>query len=73
VCPCSYPSRHAAAGAAAATYLGGLQPQRSQQYLWTQGEIDYSRVYMAGHVRSDIAGGALLGDLVGEYFLHARG
>jgi len=72
VCPCSYPSRHAAAGAAAATYLGGLDPRRRAQYLWTQGEIDWSRIYMAGHVPSDITGGALLGDMIGEYYLGAR-
>ena len=72
VCPCSYPSRHAAAGAAAATYLGGLEPERDEQYLWTEGQVDYSRIYMAGHVPSDIAGGALLGDMVGDYYLHTR-
>ncbi len=72
VCPCSYPSRHAASGAAAATYLGGLQPSRGTDYLWAQGEIDWSRVYMAGHTPSDITGGALLGDMIGEYYLHSR-
>ena len=72
VCPCSYPSRHAAGGAAASTYLGGLQPQRRDLYVWTQGEIDYSRIYMAGHVPSDISSGALLGDIIGEYYLHTR-
>ena len=72
VCPCSYPSRHAASGAAAATYLGGLQPSRSADYLWAQGEIDWSRVYMAGHTPSDITGGALLGDMIGEYYLRTR-
>jgi hypothetical protein len=72
VCPCSYPSRHASAGAAAATYLGGLDPERRTQYLWAQGEIDWSRIYMAGHVPSDIAAGALLGDMIGEYYLMSR-
>lgn len=72
VCPCSYPSRHAAAGAAAGTYLGGLDPERQGEYLWSQGQIDWSRVYMAGHVPSDIAAGALLGDLVGDYYLQSR-
>ena len=72
VCPCSYPSRHAAAGAAAATYLGGLDPLRTEEYQWAEGQIDYSRIYMAGHVPSDIAGGALLGDLIGDYYLHTR-
>lgn len=72
VCPCSYPSRHAAAGAAATAYLGGLEPQRLGEYRWTEAEIDYSRVYMAGHVPSDLVGGALLGDLVGDYYLGTR-
>lgn len=72
VCPCSYPSRHAAAGAAATTYLGGLEPQRLGQYQWTEGQIDWSRVYMSGHVPSDLRGGALLGDMIGEYFLRTR-
>ena len=73
VCPCSYPSRHAAAGAAARAYLSYLMPRRSADYRWTEDEIAYSRVYMAGHVTSDITGGALLGDMIGEYFLVTRG
>ena len=72
VCPCSYPSRHAAAGAAARTYLSFLAPHREADYRWTEDEIAYSRVYMAGHVPSDITGGALLGDMIGEYFLVTR-
>lgn len=72
VCPCSYPSRHAAAGAAARTYLAQLMPRRADDYRWTEDEIAYSRVYMAGHVPSDITGGALLGDMIGEYFLVTR-
>ena len=72
VCPCSYPSRHAAAGAAAVTYLSGREPQRATEYRWTQAQIDYSRVYMAGHVTSDVTAGALLGDMIGAYFLHAE-
>ena len=72
VCPCSYPSRHAAGGAASTTYLGYLAPQRAADYRWTEDEIAYSRVYMAGHVPSDITGGALLGDMIGEYFLVTR-
>ncbi len=72
VCPCSYPSRHAAAGAAATAYLGGLEPERRAQYAWTEGQIDWSRIYMAGHVRSDVSAGAFLGDLIGEYYLMTR-
>jgi hypothetical protein len=71
-CPCSYPSRHAAAGAASETLLGGLQPQLDPQYRYYEHEIDFSRVYMAGHFPSDVAAGALLGDLIGDYFLVSR-
>jgi hypothetical protein len=72
VCPCSYPSRHATAAAAARTFLGALIPRREPDYRWTEEEIAYSRVYMAGHVPSDITAGARLGDMVGEYFLVTR-
>ncbi len=68
VCPCSYPSRHAAAAASAVTYLSAQDAHRAAEYRWMQSEIDYSRVYMAGHVTSDITAGALLGDMIGEYF-----
>jgi hypothetical protein len=71
-CPCSYPSRHAAAAAASRTLLGTLMPERNQEYRATEAQIDYSRVYMAGHFPSDIRAGALLGDLIGDYFLLTR-
>lgn len=69
VCPCSYPSRHAARAAAATTYLGSLSPHRRPDYVWMQDQVTYSRLYMAGHVESDITAGTLLGDMIGEYFL----
>ena len=72
VCPCSYPSRHASSAAASRTFLAGLSPQLDADYQWWQDEIDYSRLYMAGHVASDIAGGTLLGDMIGDYFLVTR-
>ncbi len=72
VCPCSYPSRHASAAAASRTFLGGLMPARAEEYRATENQVDYSRIYMAGHVPSDIAGGALLGDMIGEYLLVTR-
>lgn len=71
-CPCSYPSNHAAKAAASRTYLSAHQPHMAAQYRWMEDEIDWSRIYMAGHVPSDISGGALLGDMVGEYFLVTR-
>lgn len=72
VCPCSYPSRHAAGGAAARTFLSPLDPHREPEYRWMESQIAYSRIYMAGHVSSDITGGALLGDMIGEYFRVTR-
>jgi len=71
-CPCSYPSRHAAAGAASRTVLGTLMPDRAAQYRATEAQIDYSRVYMAGHFPGDIRAGALLGDVIGDYMLITR-
>ena len=72
VCPCSYPSRHATASAAARTFLSALEPHRAADYRWMESQVAWSRVYMAGHVPSDITGGSLLGDMVGEYFLVTR-
>lgn len=72
VCPCSYPSRHASAAAASRTVLGRLMPDRDGEYHWWQEEIDYSRLYMAGHYPTDIAAGTLLGDLIGDYLLLTR-
>ncbi len=71
-CPCSYPSRHATAGAASRTVLGTLMSERDGQYRATEAQIDYSRVYMAGHYPGDIRAGALLGDVIGDYFLITR-
>lgn len=65
--PYSYPSRHAARAAAAVTVLSSFVPHRAQDYEWMQDEVVYSRVYMAGHVPSDILAGTLLGDLIGDY------
>lgn len=73
VCPCSYPSRHAARSAGSRTYLGYLAPRRAADYRWMEAQVDYSRVYMAGHVQSDITAGSLLGDMIGQYFLVISG
>lgn len=71
--PYSYPSKHAARAAAAVTYLDALSPHRAADYRWTQDEVLYSRLYMAGHVTSDITAGTLLGDLIGDYELAVSG
>lgn len=72
-CPCSYPSRHGALSSAAVTFLTAIDPHRSEEYRWMQSQVLYSRVYMAGHVPSDILAGALIGDLVGDYALLTNG
>ncbi|MEU0787458.1 phosphatase PAP2 family protein [Streptomyces sp. NPDC006173] len=69
--PYSYPSRHAAKAAAAVTLLSGWAPHRTEDYRAMAAQVVYSRIYMAGHVPSDITAGALVGDLVGDYFAGA--
>ncbi|MGW2649077.1 phosphatase PAP2 family protein [Streptomyces sp. NPDC001393] len=71
--PYSYPSSHASRSAAAVTYLSALSSHRTEDYQWMQDEILYSRLYMAGHVTSDITAGTLLGDLIGDYELAVSG
>ncbi|MGW3243178.1 phosphatase PAP2 family protein [Streptomyces sp. NPDC001070] len=71
--PYSYPSRHAAHAAAAVTFLSALSPHQATQYEWMQDEVLYSRLYMAGHVTSDLTAGTLLGDLIGDYELAIGG
>lgn len=72
-CTCSYPSTHATDSAAAVTFLSHLDSGQSATYRHMQQEVAYSRLYMAGHTRSDLATGTLLGDMLGEYFLVTRG
>ncbi|MGW5202943.1 phosphatase PAP2 family protein [Streptomyces spiralis] len=71
--PYSYPSRHAARSAAAVTFLSVLSPHRAEEYQWMRDEVLYSRLYMAGHVTSDLTAGTLLGDLIGDYELAVSG
>jgi hypothetical protein len=72
-CPCSYPSRHAARAAGSRLFLGHIAPRRLEDYRWMEDEVTYSRLYMAGHVQSDITAGSMLGDMIGEYVLVSRG
>lgn len=73
VCPCSYPSRHSARAAGSRTFLGEIAPRRNADYEWMEDEIAYSRLYMSGHVLSDITAGSMLGDMIGQYVLVTRG
>ncbi|MGW9134258.1 phosphatase PAP2 family protein [Streptomyces sp. NPDC055681] len=69
--PYSYPSRHAAKAAAAVTLLGDWAPHRAEDYRAMAAQVVYSRIYMAGHVPSDITASTLVGDLIGDYFANA--
>jgi hypothetical protein len=71
--PYSYPSRHATRAAAAVTLLSALSPHRASDYERMRAEVLYSRLYMAGHVTSDLTAGTLLGDLIGDYELAISG
>lgn len=71
--PFSYPSRHTARSGAAVIYLSALAPHRAADYRWMAAQVAYSRLYMAGHVPSDLTAGALVGDLVGDYALITNG
>ena len=66
-CVGSYPASHAAGIAAGRTYLTFLNPHSATTPTYTavEDQIDYSRMYVAGHIPGDIAAGALLGDVVG--------
>ena len=37
-----------------------------------QAQVDYSRLYLAGGLPSDLEAGTLLGDVVGDYVLGTR-
>ncbi|MGW7408535.1 phosphatase PAP2 family protein [Streptomyces sp. NPDC054833] len=71
--PYSYPSRHAARAATAVTILSALSAHRAEDYQWMQDEVIYSRLYMAGHVQSDLTAGTFLGDLIGDYEVAVNG
>lgn len=71
--PYSYPSRHAARAATAVTILSALAAHRAEDYQWMQDEVIYSRLYMAGHVPSDLTAGTFLGDLIGDYEVAVNG
>lgn len=71
-CSCSYPSSQATMSAAARTYLGKLSPYRNDQYTWMESQVDLASVYAGLELPSDVASGALLGNLVGQYVLVTR-
>jgi hypothetical protein len=72
-CSCSYPSTQATMSAAARQYLSRLSPFRADQYNWMEYQVDLAALYAGLELPSDVASGALLGDLVGQYVLVTRG
>jgi hypothetical protein len=65
----SYPSKHSVIAFTAEGFLDRLDPHRDAEYRWMADEIDFSRLYGAGHYPSDLAAGAYLGRLVARYEL----
>jgi len=68
----SYPSKHAVEAFSAMTLLDNLEPLRSQEFTDMADQVAYSRLYMAGHYRSDLLAGAYLGYLIGDYEVATR-
>ena len=66
------PLRHAAAGAASRTLLGTLMPDRARRVPRHRGTDRLLADLHGGHFPGDIRAGALLGDLIGDYFLVTR-
>jgi membrane-associated phospholipid phosphatase len=69
----SYPSSHMVDAGVGITLLTNLDPHMADEYAWMADEIAYSRLYTGGHYLSDIAAGAFLGTLVGDYELRKQG
>lgn len=68
-----YPSKHSVIGAAEAALLAKFDPQRTGEFQWMESEIDYSRLYAAGHYPSDVVRGAFLGRLIADFVLAGGG
>ncbi len=63
----SYPSKHAVEAFSALTLMNDLEPLRASEFTDMADQVAYSRLYMAGHYRSDLLAGAYLGYLIGDY------
>ncbi len=63
----SYPSKHAVEAFSALTLMNYLEPLRATEFTDMADQVAYSRLYMAGHYRSDLTSGAYLGYLIGDY------
>jgi hypothetical protein len=63
----SYPSKHAVYVAAEQVVLTHLDPGRAGDFTAMVNQVAYSRMYAAGHYRSDLLAGAFVGYLIGDY------
>jgi hypothetical protein len=68
----SYPSKHAVEAFSALTLMDDLEPLRTAEFTDMADQVAYSRLYMAGHYRSDLVAGAYLGYLIGDYEVATR-
>jgi len=68
----SYPSKHAVEAFSAMTLMADLEPLRTDEFTDMADQVAYSRLYMAGHYRSDLVAGAYLGYLIGDYEVATR-
>ena len=63
----SYPSSHSIAAVSALVVLSAADPGRAQDFQQMAAQVLFSRLYAAGHYRSDLLAGAYVGALLGDY------
>lgn len=63
----SYPSSHAVSVVSALVVLSAVDPGRVADFEQMAAQVLFSRVYAAGHYRSDLLAGAYVGALLGDY------
>lgn len=68
----SYPSKHTVEAFSALTLMDELEPLRAAEFTNMADQVAYSRLYMAGHYRSDLLTGAYLGYLIGDYEISTK-
>lgn len=63
----SYPSSHAIDAVSALVVLSAVDPGRARDFQQMAAQVLFSRLYAAGHYRSDLLAGAYVGALLGDY------
>ncbi len=72
VCPCTYPGLPQVSAVAAQTFLARLYPAHAAEYRRVADQLAYAQLYSGTRLPSDLRAGALLGDMIGDYFLVSR-